>query len=122
MPYTDLEMTPENICGQDCLHGSCSVIVVDDTHSIVDLSYVISKFFANESCGKCTPCREGTVRIMYLMKKLKDMKATKDELLLLEELAHHIKDTSLCGLGQSATNHIITGLKHFREDFEERIL
>jgi len=122
MPYVDMEMTPENVCGQDCVHGSCSVIVVDDSRSIVDLCYVIAKFFAYESCGKCTPCREGTVRVLFLMKKLKDMKATKEDLALLEELAHHIKNTSLCGLGQSATNHIITGLKHFREDFEERIL
>jgi len=121
MPYKDVEFTQENICGEGCSHGCGSVIVVDSTKSIVDLTYQIAKFFTYESCGKCTPCREGTIRMLLLMRKIKKGEGTKKDLELLEELGEHIRETSLCGLGQSASNHILTALKHFRKEFEERI-
>ena len=121
MPYKDMALTPENVCGEDCISGSCSIIMADNTHSIVDLSYNIAKFFTYESCGKCTPCREGNIRCLLLLRKIKKGKATKKDLELLKELGEHIKDTSLCGLGQSASNHIRTALKHFRKEFEERV-
>ncbi len=121
MPYKDIELTHDNICGEDCVSGSCTMIVVDNTRSIVDLAYVISKFFAYESCGKCTPCREGSVRILLLIKKIRQGKATAQDLNLLQELGEHIGQTSLCGLGQSCTNHILTSLKHFRKDFEKEL-
>lgn len=121
MPYKEIELTPKNICGERCVHGSCSVIAVDNTRSIVDLAYIISKFFAYESCGKCTPCREGSVRVLLLVKKIKQGKAAKADLSLLQELGEHIGQTSLCGLGQSCTNHILTSLHHFRKDFEDKL-
>jgi NADH:ubiquinone oxidoreductase subunit F (NADH-binding) len=121
MPYREIELTHDNVCGQDCVSGSCSMIVVGENHSIVDMAYVISKFFAYESCGKCTPCREGTIRALLLLRKIKKGKAKKQDLGLLEELGEHIRQTSLCGLGQSASNHIRTALKHFRKEFEEKV-
>jgi NADH:ubiquinone oxidoreductase subunit F (NADH-binding) len=121
MPYREIKLTHDNVCGQDCVSGSCSMVVVDEKQSIVDMAYVISKFFAYESCGKCTPCREGTIRALLLLRKIKNRKATKQDLELLSELGEHIRQTSLCGLGQSASNHIRTALKHFRKEFEEKI-
>lgn len=120
-PYKDMELTHENVCGEDCVSGSCSMIVVDEKQSMVNMAYIISKFFTYESCGKCTPCREGTIRILMLLKKIKSNVGTKADLELLEELGEHIRETSLCGLGQSASNHVRTALKHFRKEFEERL-
>ncbi|VVB77662.1 Electron transport complex subunit RsxC [uncultured archaeon] len=122
MKYKDMELTPENICKEECVHGAGTVIVVDNKTSIIDMAYIISKFYTFESCGKCTPCREGSIQILLLLKKLRGKKAEKKDLDLLKELALHIKETSLCGLGQSSTNHIITALEHFPEEFEELII
>jgi NADH:ubiquinone oxidoreductase subunit F (NADH-binding) len=121
MPYKEMKLTHENICGEDCLSGSCSLIVVDNKQSMVEMAYVISKFFTYESCGKCTPCREGTIRVLMLIRKIRSGKATKKDLELLQELGDNIRYTSLCGLGQSASNHIRTALKHFYKEFEEKI-
>lgn len=120
-PYKEMELTHENICGEDCVSGSCSMIVVDEMVSMVDMSYVISKFFTYESCGKCTPCREGSIRMLLLVKKIRDCEGTKKDLELLQELGDHIRDTSLCGLGQSCSNHMRTALKHFKGEFEEKL-
>ncbi|MBW2991881.1 SLBB domain-containing protein [Candidatus Woesearchaeota archaeon] len=120
-PYKDMELTHENICGEDCVSGSCTMIVVDEKQSMVELAYQISKFFTYESCGKCTPCREGSIRLLLLLRKIRNNEGTKKDLELLDELGEHIRLTSLCGLGQSCSNHIRTALKHFRKEFEEKI-
>lgn len=121
MPYREMDLTHDNVCGQDCVSGSCSMIVVGEKQSIVDMAYVISKFFAYESCGKCAPCREGTIRALMLLRKIKKGKAKKQDLELLQELGEHIRATSLCGLGQSCSNHIRTALKHFYKEFKVKI-
>ena len=115
----NMEITPENICKEGCQHGAFSMIFIDETHNIVDVSYTIAKFYTYESCGKCTPCREGTIRLLERIKQVKEGKATKKDLGLLEEFAEHVQETSLCGLGQSAGNYILTGLKHFKSDYLE---
>jgi NADH:ubiquinone oxidoreductase subunit F (NADH-binding) len=120
-PYQEIQLTPENICGLNCIIGAYTLIVVDENQSIIDTAISISKFYEFESCGKCTPCREGTKRVLDLLMKIKDGKAIKDDLDTLHDLAGHIHETALCGLGQTATNHIITALKYFREEFEEKI-
>lgn len=120
-PYKEMKLTSKNICGEDCVHGAASLIIVDDKTSIVDMSYVISKFFTYESCGKCTPCREGNIQILLLLKKIKKGEATEDDYELLKEFSSHIKETSLCGLGQTSTKHIITGIKYFENEFRERL-
>ena len=121
MAFKDMEMTLENICGEDCSHGAFTIIVVDDKTSIIDISFTASKFFTFESCGKCTPCREGNIQLLLLLKKFRRGDATKKDLETMKELALHIKETSLCGLGQTSTNHFLTALEHFPEEFERLI-
>lgn len=120
-PYQNIQLTPEDVCGLNCIIGTYTLIVIDENQSIVDTAISISKFYAFESCGKCTPCREGTKRVLDLLVKIKGGQATKNDLDTLHDLANHIHETALCGLGQTATNHIITALKYFREEFEEKI-
>lgn len=98
--------------------GSCTIIVVGISRSIVDVCRNISAFFVHESCGKCTPCREGTHRILQLLDKIIEGRGTKKDLLLIEELAEFIELTSFCPLGQSSCNHIKGALKYFRSEFE----
>lgn len=118
-PYKEMKLTKQNICGNDCVHGAASLIIIDDKTSVVDMSYVISKFFTYESCGKCTPCREGNIQILLLLKKLKNGEATIEDYNLLKELSLHIQETSLCGLGQTSTKHILTGIKYFEKEFKD---
>ena len=115
-------VTTETICEEDCQHGAFTIIFIGKNRNIVDMCLSIAKFYTYESCGKCTPCREGTIRVLNLLKKIRDKEANEDDLKLLEEISHHIKETSLCGLGQSSTTHILTALEHFRKDFEENLL
>lgn len=122
LPYSpEIKLLPENICKQECMLGACTIIAVDKKQSIIDLATYIAKFYEFESCGKCTPCREGTMRVLELLEKISIGKATKKDIDTLEELAWVIKETSLCGLGQTATNHLITALKYFRNEFEEKL-
>lgn len=113
----DMAITSETICKGNCQHGAYSVIFIDEKQNVVDVSYSIAKFYTYESCGKCTPCREGTIRILDLLKKIRSGKGVEKDLSDLKELAVHVNDTSLCGLGQSAGNHIVTGLEHFMPDY-----
>ena len=118
----DEKINIETICKEDCQHGAFTLIFIGKSRNIADICMSIAKFYTYESCGKCTPCREGTIRVLNLLKKIRDKQATQEDLKLLEEISHHIKETSLCGLGQSSTNHIITSLEHFRKDFEENLI
>ena len=122
MPYTEIVLTPKNVCGKNCMIGAYTIIAVDEKQSILDISASIARFYEHESCGKCTPCREGTVRIYLLIQKIKSGIATKEDLDDLEELALNIHETSLCGLGQTATNHVLEELKYFKEEFEEKLV
>lgn len=114
----EMAVTPDTICVEKCQHGAYSVILIDETNNVVDIAISIASFYAYESCGKCTPCREGTIRILDLLKKVKRGEAVPKDLDTLRELAAHVNDTSLCGLGQSAGNHVLTSLLHFRKDYE----
>ena len=124
MPYDkfkDLELRPEKVCEGDCMLGSCSIIVSDETRSILDVSTNIAKFYEFESCGKCTPCREGTMRVLAVLQNISMGNAKMEDIDTLQELAEVIKETSFCGLGQTATVHLLNALKYFRKDFEECI-
>ena len=122
MPYSEIELTPENVCGMNCTIGAYTIVVVDENQSILDIALSIAEFYARESCGKCTPCREGTIRVLELLKKIKSKKATRADLDTLKDLAEHINETSLCGLGQTSTNHVLTALRHFRSEFETELM
>ena len=114
----NMEVKAETICEQHCEHGAYSIILMDEANNIVDVSYSIAKFYTYESCGKCTPCREGTMRLLNLLKKVRSGKAVAKDLETMKELAQHIQDTSLCGLGQTAGNHVLTALRNFPQDFD----
>ncbi len=121
LPYCKIKLTPENVCGKECVLGAWSVIVVDEKQSIVDVATNIAKFYEFESCGKCTPCREGTMRVLALLENISMGEATKKDLDTLEELAEVIKETSFCGLGQTSTQHLLNALKYFRSEFEAKV-
>jgi len=119
MPVDEnMSITPEAVCKGNCKQGNYSIIFIDETNNVVDISYSIAKFYTYESCGKCTPCREGTIRILNLLKKIRSGKGVKSDLQLLRELATHVQETSLCNLGQTCGNHVLTSLEHFPEDYE----
>jgi NADH:ubiquinone oxidoreductase subunit F (NADH-binding) len=120
LPHCEIELTPENICGKECMLGACTIIVVDEKHSIVDMATNISKFYEFESCGKCTPCREGTMRILAILQNISLGKAKLEDLNTLQDLCEVIKETSFCGLGQTSVQHLITGLRYFRKEFEAK--
>jgi NADH:ubiquinone oxidoreductase subunit F (NADH-binding) len=119
MPINESDLiTPEFICKGDCFHGAFTIILIDETNNILDICLSIAKFYAYESCGKCTPCREGNMRILNILKKIRNGKGTEDDLKTLKELAELVNETSICGLGRSAGNHILTSLEHFRADYD----
>jgi NADH-quinone oxidoreductase subunit F len=122
MPVNENQIiNQETICKDNCQHGAYTIMLINEENNILDINLSIAKFYAYESCGKCTPCREGTIRLLNYLKKIRDKKGEKSDLIKLKELANHIQDTSLCGLGQSCGNHILTGILHFKKDYEKFI-
>ena len=101
--------------------GSGAVYVLDDTRNVVDTLAEIARFFRHESCGKCTPCREGTMRISELMDKLVRGEGTQEDIELITILSGYMQKTCFCPLGQSATTAFMSALKLFPEDFEAKL-
>lgn len=101
--------------------GSGGLVVMDDTDCMVDMARYFLSFTQQESCGKCTPCRIGTRRMLDILERLCDGKGTASDLVKLEALAHEIKRSSLCGLGQTAPNPVLTTLRYFRDEIEAHI-
>jgi bidirectional [NiFe] hydrogenase diaphorase subunit len=99
--------------------GSGGMIVMDDSTKMVDVARFFMEFCMDESCGKCVPCRAGTVQMLHLLEKILDRKATARDLAKLEELCDMVKNTSLCGLGQTAPNPTLSTLRFFRSEYEE---
>jgi NADH-quinone oxidoreductase subunit F len=101
--------------------GSGGLVVMDDTSCMVDIAHFFLDFTQKESCGKCTFCRIGTKRMLEILGRICDGEARMEDLDTLEELARRVKATSLCGLGQTAPNPVLTTLKYFREEYEVHI-
>ena len=99
--------------------GSGGLIILDEDTCMVDISKFYLEFTVDESCGKCTPCRIGTKRMLEILEKLCSGEGTEYDIYRLEKLADNIKKASICGLGQSAPNPVISTLKYFREEFRE---
>jgi bidirectional [NiFe] hydrogenase diaphorase subunit len=99
--------------------GSGGMIVMDDTTRMVDVARFFMEFCMDESCGKCIPCRAGTVQMLGLLTKILARKATARDLQKLEELCEMVKSTSLCGLGQTAPNPVLSTLRYFRNEYTE---
>lgn len=101
--------------------GSGAVFVMDETTDLVDVIERITKFFEHESCGKCTPCREGTKRMHELLKKINSGKGTAEDLALSEKLGQVMSKVCLCGLGQAAPGPVLTTLKNFKADYSAKL-
>ncbi|MDK1020889.1 MAG: NADH-quinone oxidoreductase subunit NuoE, partial [Candidatus Hydrogenedentes bacterium] len=101
--------------------GSGGMVVLDDSDCIVEIARYFLSFTQLESCGKCAPCRIGTKRMLEMLTRLTEGKGKESDLELLEELAHVVKDQSLCGLGKTAPNPVLTSLKYFREEFDAHV-
>ncbi|HPJ23386.1 MAG TPA: NADH-ubiquinone oxidoreductase-F iron-sulfur binding region domain-containing protein [Bacillota bacterium] len=105
----------------DSKTGTGAIIVMDDRFDLFDILLIDMKFFVHQSCGKCAPCREGHIQIVNLLNKFKSRRATEKDLMSLENLAHVIQQTSLCGLGQTSMTAIISSLRYFRDDYFARV-
>ena len=101
--------------------GSGGMIILDDSNCMVDISKFYLEFTADESCGKCTPCRIGTKRLLQLLTKITEGKGEPEDIQKIEELASHMKSSSLCALGQSAPNPVLSTMRYFRNEYEEHI-
>ena len=101
--------------------GSGGMIILDDSNCMVDISKFYLEFTADESCGKCTPCRIGTKRLLQLLTKITEGKGEPEDIQKIEELASHMKSSSLCALGQSAPNPVLSTMHYFRNEYEEHI-
>ncbi|MBQ3077962.1 MAG: 4Fe-4S binding protein, partial [Clostridia bacterium] len=102
--------------------GSGGLIVMDEDNCMVDIAKFFLEFTVDESCGKCAPCRIGTKRIYQLLEKITDGRAELEDLDRLEELCYHVKSASLCALGQTAPNPVLSTLKAFREEYIAHIV
>ena len=112
----------DNLVAKGSMMGSGGAIVMDEDNCMVDVAKFYMEFICDESCGKCTPCRIGTKRMLEILTKITDGKATMKDLDELENLAENVKSNSLCGLGQTAPNPVLSTLKHFRDEYVAHIV
>jgi len=118
----DLPIDYDSLTKAGSIMGSGGMIVMDENTCMVDVAKYFMGFLKDESCGKCFTCRKGTQRMWELLDDITKGRGTLAHLDLLEELALVVKDTTMCGLGQSAPNPVLSTLKYFREEYEEHIL
>lgn len=111
----------DNLLAIGSMMGSGGLIVMDETTCMVDIAKFFLQFTVEESCGKCTPCRVGTKRMLEILERITEGKGTMRDLDRLEELCHYIKDNSLCGLGQTAPNPVLSTLRYFRDEYEAHV-
>ena len=112
----------DTLVARGSMMGSGGAIVMDEDNCMIDVAKFYLQFIVDESCGKCSPCRIGSKAMLNILDKITEGKATLEDLDELERLAYQIKDTALCGLGQSAPNPVLSTLKNFREEYIEHIV
>ena len=120
--YLDNEIDYDSVQEIGAIMGSGGLIVMDENTCMVDVAKYFLEFVQSESCGKCTPCRVGTKKMLDILENISCGRARLEDLDTLEQLAEHIKKGSLCGLGQTAPNPVLSTLRHFREEYEEHIV
>lgn len=113
----DTKIDYDNLIAIGSMMGSGGLIVMDETTCMVDIAKFFLEFTVDESCGKCTPCRVGTKRLLEILEKITSGNGTMEDLDRLEELSLYIKDNSLCGLGQTAPNPVLSTLKYYRDEY-----
>jgi bidirectional [NiFe] hydrogenase diaphorase subunit len=119
--FLDLPVDYESLKEVGSIMGSGGMIVMDDSACMVNVARYFMEFCMSESCGKCIPCRAGTAQMFELLSRMTEGSATMRDLELLEELCDMVSNTSLCGLGQSAPNPVLSTLRYFREEYLEHI-
>ncbi|RYD06386.1 hypothetical protein N752_04280 [Desulforamulus aquiferis] len=119
--YLDTPIDYENLAALGSIVGSGGMIIVDEGTCMVDLAKFYLGFTQDESCGKCSPCRIGTKRMLEILERITKGLGKEGDLDLLVELANSIKASALCGLGQTAPNPILSTLRYFRDEFEAHI-
>lgn len=119
--HLDLPMEYDALIAAGAMVGSGGLVVMNEDTCIVEVARFFMNFTQNESCGKCVPCREGTKNMLSILEKIVQGKATMEDVDLLEELAYIVKDASLCGLGKTAPNPVLSTLKYFRDEYEAHI-
>jgi bidirectional [NiFe] hydrogenase diaphorase subunit len=117
----DVPVDYESLARVGSIMGSGGMIVMDETSCMVDVARYFMEFCMSESCGKCVPCRVGTAQLYDLLTKIADGSASDGDLAQLEELCDVVRNTSLCGLGQSAPNPVLTTLRYFRDEYRSHI-
>ena len=118
----DTEVDYDNLIAIGSMMGSGGLIVMDEDTCMVDMAKFFLDFTVDESCGKCTPCRVGTKRILEMLDKITSGKGTMEDLDKLEALCNYVKANSLCGLGQTAPNPVLSTLKYFRDEYVAHIV
>ena len=118
----DTPIDYDNLTAIGCMMGSGGLIVMDEDNCMVDIAKFFLDFTVDESCGKCTPCRIGTKRLLEMLDKITEGKATLEDLDKLEDLCNYIKENSLCGLGQTAPNPVLATLKFFRDEYVAHVV
>ncbi len=113
----DTPIDYENLVAAGSMMGSGGMIVLDEDNCMVDVARFYMDFIVDESCGKCTPCRVGTKRLLEMLTKITNGEGTLEMLDEMEQLCYEIKDTALCGLGQTAPNPVLSTLRYFRDEY-----
>ena len=119
--YLDLPIDFDSVQEIGAIMGSGGLIVMDDSTCIVDIARFFTDFVQKESCGKCTPCRVGTRRMLEILTRITEGEGQKGDIEKLEKLGKMIKSTSLCGLGQTGPNPVLSTIRHFREEYQAHI-
>jgi NADP-reducing hydrogenase subunit HndC len=119
--YLDLPVDFDELTKVGSMMGSGGMIVMDEDTCMVDTAKYFANFLADESCGKCIPCREGLKQVCKILDKIAGGKGTEDDIKTLEDLAEVLRDASLCSLGQTAANPVLSTLKYFRDEYEAHI-
>ncbi|MCX7793968.1 MAG: NADH-quinone oxidoreductase subunit NuoF [Thermodesulfovibrionales bacterium] len=117
----DLSVDFDTLTKAGSMMGSGGMIVLDEESCMVDIAKYFLSFCQSESCGKCPPCRVGTYQMLQILERITNGRGEKGDIERLEELGRHIQKSSLCGLGQSAPNPVLSTIKYFREEYEEHI-
>lgn len=117
--YLDSPVDYESLTRLGSIMGSGGLVIIDDSTSMPEFARFFIDFCVDESCGKCVPCRAGTVQIRSLLDKIIEGEGSEADLAKLEDLCHFVKSNSLCGLGQSAPNPVLSTLKYFRHEYEQ---
>lgn len=115
--HFDIPIDYDNLIGIGSMMGSGGLIVMDEDNCMVDIAKFFLEFTVDESCGKCTPCRVGTKRMYEILDKITKGQGTLEDIDKLEDLCYHIKSNSLCGLGQTAPNPVLSTLRYFRDEY-----